>query len=361
MKKIKILIPLILMFFLSSCYDRDPIEKLTLISGAGYDINETEYTNSIEYLIFKGNKVVNREVIKSTGETLYESKNRFLLKTSKENLIGNIRTYIIGEQRAREGIKDLIDVYIRDYDRRLTPILIVCEGSADNILRLMPKNSITMGEVIEGLLETSANSYFFNHKAELKDIIYMYFQEGRRMIIPYIRQVEDRVEVAGLGVFEEDKLVKVVPLKEAFYTNLLRNDKAVSYINQLPVTKNQYISLYGRSKRRVKVTKENDKIKYNIEVKIKGDIKVDSEHEKIDIDKASIKEIEEQFSRDLEANLNNIIYKYQKEDNMDIFDIEKFSHGKFKEKELKELNSSFKDAIVNVNVRVKVNSTGRLY
>ena len=46
---------------------------------------------------------------------------------------------------------------------------------------------------------------------------------------------------------------------------------------------------------------------------------------------------------------------------MDIFDIEKFSYGKFKEKELKELNSSFKDAIVNVNVRVKVNSTGRLY
>ncbi|MEW8957145.1 hypothetical protein, partial [Clostridium sp.] len=201
MKKLKILIPLILMFSLSSCYDRDPIEKLTVVSGAGYDVIGTEYVNSIEYLIFKGNKVVNREVMNSSGETLYESRNRFSLKTSKEYLMGNIRIYVIGENRAREGIKDLIDVFIRDYERRLTPVLVLCEGSADKMLKLTPRSSTTMAEVLEGLLETSANSYFFNHKAQLKDIIYMYFQEGRRMIIPCLRQVEDRVEVSGLGVF----------------------------------------------------------------------------------------------------------------------------------------------------------------
>ena len=313
MKKFKILIPLILMFFLSSCYDRDPIEKLTLVSGAGYDVIGTEYVNSIEYLIFKGNKVVNREVMNSSGETLYESRNRFSLKSSKEYLMGNIRIYVIGENRAREGIKDLIDVFIRDYERRLTPVLVLCEGSADKILKLTPRSSNTMAEVLEGLLETSANSYFFNHKAQLKDIIYMYFQEGRRMIIPCLRQVGDRIEVSGFGVFEDDKLVHIVALKEAFYANILRNDKAVSSISKIPVTKNEYVSLYSKSKRRVKVTKERDKLKYNIEVQIKGDIKIDSEHDKIDEPKLNVKEIEEQFSRDLEIGINNVIYRYQKE------------------------------------------------
>ncbi|MEW8956842.1 Ger(x)C family spore germination C-terminal domain-containing protein, partial [Clostridium sp.] len=154
--------------------------------------------------------------------------------------------------------------------------------------------------------------------------------------------------------------VNIVPLKEAFYANILRNDKATSSISKIPVTKNEYVSLYSKSKRKVKVTKERDKIKYNIEVQMKGDIKIDSEHDKIDEPKLNVKEIEEQFSKDLETGINKVIYRYQKEHNIDIFDIERFSHAKFNEKELERLNSSFKDAIVDVKVKVKINSTGRL-
>lgn len=360
MKRIKILTLLLVLLFMGGCYDRVPIEKLTLIAGIGYDVDNDLYLNSIEYLLFKGNRNIQRNVVSSLGNTLYENRNNGYLKISKKTLISNIRIYLIGEQRAQIGIKDLLDSYVRDYERRLTPIIAICNGKAEDILRLSPKSNITISEVLEGVIEASTDVYFFNNKNQLKDILYMYHQEGRRMIIPYLEQEKDMVKISGLAVFDKDALIRIIPINEGLYVNLLRNYKGKSYLSNMTPIKNQYINIYGTSRRKVKVSSVDNKIKYDISISIKGEIKLDTEHPEMALDKKDIEEVEKSFEQELEKNLKAIIKKAQEEYKIDVFDIEKFSYAKFGHNKLKTLNSSFEEAIIDVKVKVKLNSSGRL-
>lgn len=360
MKRIKIFILLSALLFMGGCYDRVPIEKLTLTAGSGYDVDNDFYVNSIEYLLFRGNKTIQKNVISSLGNTLYGNRNDRHLRIPKKTLISNVRIYLIGEQRARIGIKDLLDSYVRDYERSLTPVVAICKGKAEDILRLTPKSNITSSEALEGMIETSADAYFFNKKNKLKDILYMHYQEGRRMIIPYIEQEKDMVKISGLAVFDKDMLIRIIPINEALYVNLIRNHKGKSYLSNMTPIKNQYIDIYGTSKRKVKVSYVDNKIKYDIRVNIKGEIKLDTEHPEVALDKKDIEEVEKSFEQELEKNLKAIIKKAQEEYKIDVFDIEKFSYAKFGHNKLKTLNSSFEEAAIDVKVKVKLTSAGRL-
>ena len=104
----------------------------------------------------------------------------------------------------------------------------------------------------------------------------MYYQEGRNIVMPYIEEVEDRVQITGLALFKEDKMVRKVQLYEASRINLLRTSGGYGYEAINSPERNQYYEAYFKNNVKVKVSKEDEKLKYDVVVNLSGNLLVDT-------------------------------------------------------------------------------------
>ena len=130
----------------------------------------------------------------------------------------------------------------------------------------------------------------------------MYYQEGRNIVMPYIEEVEDRVQITGLALFKEDKMVKKVPLYEARRINLLRTSGGYGYEAINSPERNEYYEAYFKNKVKVKVSKEDEKLKYDVVVNLSGNLKVDTVDKKL-ITAKEVKQIEKKFSEKIQKDL----------------------------------------------------------
>ncbi|WDC84573.1 hypothetical protein PL321_02270 [Caloramator sp. mosi_1] len=161
-EKSKICIVLIFMLLLTGCYNKVPVEKLSVIVGIGFDTSDDKkkIENIAEYLVFRGQREIDRGVSLEVGKTIYDANSYRQLNLKKNYLLGTIRAYVISEERAKLGIKDIIDTCIRDQERNLNTIMVVSKGSCKDIFAQTPKEESTMADEVKELIEASYSANF---------------------------------------------------------------------------------------------------------------------------------------------------------------------------------------------------------
>ncbi|WP_168190078.1 Ger(x)C family spore germination protein [Caloramator sp. E03] len=361
MKHIKIIIFIFPIILLSGCYDRVPIERTSVVSGSAQDIiDDNLLSASLEYLIFTGKEKISKTVSTQTGQSIYDIFNKRLLEAKKTYLTGTIRSLIISEDRARYGIDDIIDSFMRDQERNINTTVVVCKDKAVDIIKIEPKESNTMSSEIEDLIKSSYQTNFNQRDTNIKDLYNMRFQEGRRIMLPYIEKYKDTVKISSVAVFEKDKMIFKIPSEDVKYVNLIRNHDTLGYLNFSGEKPLESFDIYCKVNRKVKADIKNDNINYNIKITLNSLIKENSINKFKEMDKKTIDTIQDTYSKELKSKLESIIEKYKSNYGVDVFDIQKYAVAKLGKDKADYVSSKFKDSNINIEVKIKINSIGRV-
>ncbi|GMQ56013.1 Ger(x)C family spore germination protein [Vallitalea sediminicola] len=380
-KKVIILCELIITsFMLSGCYDEYPIEDLGILLGVGYDIDiddNVTFVDPAEIPII-GEKKVSSTVYIGRGHTIMDLVENRMTKMPSRFSLGTELVAIISEERAKFGIEDILDGILRDPNAGLKALLAVNEGECVKYFSGDSVSDETNSDVLYNEIKLSHLSNFFTKKITVDHIIRMYFQEGRKVCLPYIELNDNKPQITGLALFSDDKMMYKLDMRETKLLNLLRNDDGHGYlhlsanedINFFDIEKFdqysdilsgdpiKYLDFNGESKRKVKVSKIGERLKYDITIDISGYILLNTLIEQ-NLDKKTIHLVEETFVKKLEEMLNEEIIKIQKEYREDFLDITQYAVAKYGRHNKCSSNEYFENAIINVKVNFTINSVGR--
>lgn len=348
--------------FLCGCYGGIvPVENLNIIVGIGNDIDREgtyPYSTTMESLVFKGNSQITSHANTGKGFTLYTTQNNRQTQSTKELLLADEVVYLISEARARLGIKDLMDAFLRDNKRNEKAFIAISKEPVNDLFSLKSKLSSSISEEIEGILKFSHTANFFHDSSDIINLLLMNNQQGRKIVLPYIEMKDNEIQVTGLASFKEEKMVKYIPLEEASLINLLRSDGEYGYLSVLSNNEEEYIDFSGNGNVKVKASKEKQLLKYDIFVTLNGILTVNSLIQK-DNSLSDKNKIGQLFSKKLEKELSREIGKMQTEYKTDWIDLGKYAVATFGRDSGYESDENFSKAKIDVHVNTKVISTGR--
>lgn len=360
----KIVFILIIIFtpiILCSCYDMEPIENISIVTGLGADIrenNEIKFVDSAEILTVK-NGGASSSLFVGEGNTIFSASDQRKTKQGREFVLGSELIFLVSEERADFGMKDLLDTYLRYAQHNINVMVVICEGKCEDYFSLKPETG-TMSEQLFNIIKFSKTNNFYSSNSTGNDVLLMYHQQGREIYLPYIKIVDGEPQIIGSAIFNEDKMIKKITMKETKLVNLLRSSGGKGVISILSDNQLKYLDLEGKNKVKVKVSTEDDYLKYDIFVNISGDLRCATLSEK-ELNKEQISKIEKLFEDKLQTDLNDEVKKIQREYGVDCLDLGKYAIAKYGRDSGYDSNEYFSNADIKVHVKVKIKSIGRNY
>ena len=350
---------------LSACHDnRVSIEDLSVVFGFGYDIEKQEgpqpdFVSVIEFIAIKSEEESGSDVFVGKGPTLYQSIENYKVKQSKPFSYGSELIYLISEERAKYGIDDIILDLFRYFNVNINASVAVVKGKCEDYFNLK-KKSESASELLSNLVEYASDEYFYSSQNTVNDLIFMHFQQGREICLPYIEIIDDIPELSGLAIFKNHNMVKKIDIEETQLINLLRTTNGKGILSVQSSDPHKYIEIEATSKRKVQVSKENDKLHYNIKIDVAGTLVVDTLLQE-ELDKEQISKIEDLLARDLQRELEKQIFKVQTVYEQDLLDVTKYALAKFGRDSGLESTISFINSKITTEVTVDIQSVGRIY
>lgn len=223
-----------LLLFQTGCWDSIELNRRAIVSGVSIDKGPTEdkrYSVSFQVVVAdeitgknsRGNSPV--ALYKGSGRSIYEALGNASRQSARILSLGHSKVIIISEELAREGIRDLMDIFERESEMRLSTLVFVSRGQpAEDILSVMTVFGRIPANDLVQKLETGNRSFGYNFRIEVDDVIRgILAKEGGAIINGVIVKgdleaggTKTNVEGikpkailknAGLAVFKQDKLM----------------------------------------------------------------------------------------------------------------------------------------------------------
>lgn len=139
---------LLLSLLLSGCWERKELNELAFVLAMGLDKAENGYNVTMQVVIPSsissqnaggtGGSGVPVVVYNFTVPTVYESLRKFNLISSRSPYLGHIRVLVIGEELAREGVGETLDVIKRSREPRMDfYVMVARKTTAENVLKVL--------------------------------------------------------------------------------------------------------------------------------------------------------------------------------------------------------------------------------
>lgn len=343
---------------------RVPIEALATISGIGYDIEEKgediiEYSIPINTNVYKSSGTQENILFNAQGQSLGEIAQKRQEKMDKKFVQGQEEIVLISEDYAKYGLKTLIEDRFRNPETNNRANMAVCKGKAEDYLKYQKKGYTNSSEYIQGLIEYYSKYSFFSNEYQLINAYVRIGAEGRCLVLPYIELTEEGIEITGMAIFKNGKMVQFVDIQKSKILNILKNDN-VRGILSLQNSSKEYIDFDATSKKRkVKCYKQGDKYSFIIDLTFTGSV-INNEmyadimnnlNKKIEFEKDMEKSIEKQCDDFIKTMKNN--YK------IDCLSLGREAAAKYGRQKSIDWNEVVSNADIKVNVKVTADLQGR--
>jgi spore germination protein KC len=370
---------------LSGCWDHRELSEITVVVGMAVDKSQdNKYTLTVEGINAKelNDKTASgfapSIVFTLEGETLAELTRKMNIGISKHLIYSHMKVLVISEEILKEGMIYFLDFLERNREIRDDfKIVTARNAKAADILgityQIQKSSSLKLHTQLNSLLE----SWGGDPNIRLNDLIQAYTSTGKRGVMAALTiqgkpkkgnsvdnmkktKPDAMVVVDSLAILKEDKLLDFLSLNDSrnylWITNKL--DKT-----ELTVTcgKEKYLGVRILNT----ITKSKAKLikgRAVINLKVRGEAYIDSAQCKDDLTQIKTYEkfgrlTEEEIKRNLEATIE----KLQQEYKADIFGFgEMLYHQDYKNYKRieKDWDKYFKDALVNVDVNIKLRRSG---
>jgi len=358
-------------FLLTGCWNYVEIDRLINVSGLALDVGEEgkRYHLSAEIITVGSEEKAqtNVNVIESDGNTIFEAVRNLTMISSKKLYFGHCRVMIIGEELAKYGISEILDLTVRNHETRIAMDIAISKGcKAKDILLTEGISTPIIAYKIYDLLDTTEKEIGESPFTKSYKIFNTLQADGISTVIPALEIIEAEekkaVKFCGVGVFDEDRLIEYLDVLETKNLSFINNKIKTGLLTiKADDEQGAYESFeIYKNKTQTKIQFENDDIIVNVKTHTEVNIgEMETEEGFLKTDR--VEKIRQHLEKEMEKDLYKLINKAQTELESDIFGIGLQiyrDHYKEWEKYGKDWNERFKSVKFNVDCKVDIMGSG---
>jgi len=377
---------LVLSLLLSGCWDRRELNQLAITLAIGIDKVEDDYQVSAQVVVPSvvstnstgGGTMVT--LYSARGETVYEAFRKMTKDSPRKIYPGHTRILVVGEELAKEGIAESLDLLSRDPELRPDFYVVVAkENTAANILNVTtPVENIPANKMFNSL-KMSETAWSGTKSIKLDELIEDLVSDGKEAVLTGVeiagnqeqgsskQNIESispsvRIKYDNLAVFKDDQLI-----------GWLTEDETIgfSYVTDSVQTSVKAISCPNEGKATIEVIQVNSEMKgnikngkpvVNIKINVEGD--VGAVECKINLNELkTIHSLEKIYEKEMQDNIKKTIATLQTKYKTDIFGFGEELH-RSNPKEWNTIKNNweeeFSNLTTNVDVDLKILGTGTI-
>ena len=366
----------------TGCWSRRELNELAIEVAMGFDKSGDKYR--ITSQVVDPGEVAAKEggtgrtpviTYQATADTPFEARRKMTTMSPRKIYSAHIRMVVIGEELARDGIRNFLDFLSRDHEHRADFFIVVAKGtSAENVLKILtPLEKIPANELFDSL-KTSERAWAPTSGVTLHDLISDLVSKGKHPVLTGLKvkgsqeigeskeNIEEmdtptQLQYTGLGVFKKDKLVGWLNEAESKgYNYIMDNVKSTVGHIRCPKGGKAVLEVI-RSKADMKGKVKNGKPEADVEIRIEANVG-EVECKNLDLTQTNtIYEMEARSAEKIKEFAEKTIKKAQKKYKADIFgfgEAIRRADPKFWKQIEKNWDQEFPDLPVNVKVDFKI-------
>ncbi|MGH4140175.1 Ger(x)C family spore germination protein [Clostridium sp.] len=363
-KYVIIIIGVFIYVFIMIGQERFPIEAVATINGIGYDIERKgediiEYSIPISTNVYKSSGTQENILFNDNGQNLGEVIQKRQQKMDKKFVQGQEQIVLISEEYARYGLKTLIDDRFRNPEASDWAYMAICKGKAEDYLKYKKSGYNNASEYMMGLIEFYSNYSFFSSNYKVIDAYVRIGAEGRCLTIPYLELTNEGIEITGMAIFNNDKMVQLADIQKSKIFNILKNN-SVRGILSLQKSAKEYVDFDAISKKRkVKCYKKGDKYSFNIYLTFTGTVTNNEMYADIKGDINKRKEFEKDMEKSIEKECDEFIKTMKSDYKVDCLALGREAAAKYGRNKNIDWNKVVSNADIKVYAVVNVDLQGR--
>jgi len=362
MKKLRHIIILLLPFiFLYGCAETNILDQVGLTTLVGYDVGkEEEIATTAVIREVNPEFQSNVEVLTTEDSTSKGNRMKSNRKLSKKIMVGQMRVILFGEELAKDDLHYYINTNLENASVSNSLYMAVVEGKTESLLKYEYKNIDDIGQHIYKLLEQNIKQEY-TISPTLHEIAHDYYTTGKDIAMPILKRDGELVELNGIALFKDGKMVSTLPAKDSFYIKVVRDTFKVGIFettlheDDLPSTllksKEKIPVAFDaiQSKRDIKLV-DASKTEFDLNIKMKA--RVLEVHKDINLgNPKKVAELEKAISKKLSKDVSRVIAQSQKVQS-DVFGFGEKYRSTVRNSNLtkEKWHEMYKDIKVNVNV-----------
>ncbi|SNS82366.1 germination protein, Ger(x)C family [Anaerovirgula multivorans] len=361
MKVKMIAILLLCSIFLTGCFSYIDINRVIFVTALIIDVDEEgapifiaeafHSFRSNETNTERGNKVF----YKSKGETVFDAVRQLNAYSSYKLNYTQNRAIIFTERAARHGLKEFLDFLHRDQELLIrTFILIYIGNDPEELMETNLKENEYLGLY---LYETQENPVLAGQRAIERFNQYLNNRlKGRRVDIltTFTHDKimgEDKINIAGAAVMQEDKLVSILSNDEVRIYHLLMDTLHTGLLivphPAYPDKKVVLEVLKGNTKTSIKMEENTIILKKSIDIRTT----FAETQESIVLDQGTIEKLQQEADFKIENEAKELFNLY-KEKGIDLFDVQDIFETKYPQVTIPNV-MEVTDLEIDVNVKIE--------
>jgi len=302
----------------TGCTFGRPIEELGIIIGIGIDKGEREHhAVTITMPLFEREAEKSAIQLSAEGKNVEDALSIINQNTDKDLVHGQIRTIVIGEELARGGIDEHVDIVTRDPDFPLNAAILVTKGKAKDFLNYKPPENPRIGVYTWDLMQSAAvRGYMMD-----ADLITFYIKknaEGWDPCLPYLELTDKGIALIGRALFQDTKMIGSLNVEENKILTILDEQVGLTPLSfddpfepDVDVKDRKYVNVQINSaKNKVKTRWENGQVKVTMEVRLAAEV-VDKESLTNLINPDTLERYEKSFAEQYTHRAERLIAKFQ--------------------------------------------------
>ncbi|MEO2076505.1 MAG: Ger(x)C family spore germination protein [Bacillus sp. (in: firmicutes)] len=364
------------MVMITGCVEQKQLEKLGIITTAGYDLVGEDKIKGIvvvqkfDPMAQSATKVIS--AIAKTSKGLRQAEN---LKSNQKLVSGQLRSVVYSRELAKKGIIQLVDTLNRDAAIGNMVYLTIADQSAEEIMKVeQSKTNINLGTYIYTLIKQNVEGEQIISPT-LQEFNHNYYDIGKDPVLPILEMQGGDVVISGVGLFREDRLVDELKQAKLFFLKILVdkykagtlemgfNKKELEGLILKNVVPNPfyhkiYLTIDNiRSKSKIKLI---DKKNLRFKVEINLDSRLLEMTEPLDLTKPdTVKLLEGKMNKSMEKEVEELLYHLR---DLDIDPIgignEYEVHNRGKQISKEKWRELYKKADFEVHVKNRIEKTG---
>lgn len=216
-KRFFILAVLLIMSFLSGCWDQKIFEETGFILQLGLELNEDgELLCSLTMPVVEEEIEQKIEILSVTAPLLREARDKIRNSSGKRIEGGKTQQIHFSRELAERGIGDLLDVYIRSPENPILANITVVEGSPLEMFKtsLNYKDKTRVAFYVSNLIDESRKRTA-TPEVRIYDFVIAQHCETIDPTAIYMRYDEEKIEILGTALFKGDKMVGTLDITDS--------------------------------------------------------------------------------------------------------------------------------------------------
>lgn len=373
-KALFILLILLFVPLLSACTARE-LNTFSLVTALGIDKDEAGYM--VTYQILNPKAIASEKnaneapfvLYSEKGNSLDEIDKRVTTQASRKMYATHVRSIVIGEDVARDGLKEILDYLFRSNEYRTDYYFIIAKGTtAKQILSTVTTVETVSGMKLHETIENSKKWWAPTNSLKIVELINDINAKGNNPVlagVEFYETTEDmdtienlkesspgKVKFTALGAFRDDKLVGWLDESESLaFTNIVSKTKNTA--SSVDYNENTHVALNIVTKKtKIKASLSDGKPVIN--VMLSAEMMITAAAGDVDFtDQENLDKLNSMANEKTIANCKKVLDKAQNELKTDIFGFGESIHRAYP-KVWNELKDSWDDAFTTLQVNFMI-------